>query len=499
MNMEKQNMNKLMNLTALSYSLKDLGRINVIMGKNGCGKSVLLRHFDLNIDKIVPKIASIKYISPERGGKLNVDPNVVSNLQHDSWLGNVLRRNRVDNFRQISATNFDNLERVILRKIEKDNKNGVISKFCFDEILTKLNKLLDNIKLIRTGSGGFVVQQKISDNLRDDVESLSSGECELVSLAIEILHFVHTIDEEKINVLLMDEPDVHLHPDLQYRLMNLLVESAKDKSSIVIIIATHSTAILGTLNEVPEAKVSFMKSGDKTLLFSLIDETLKDIIPIFGAHPLSNIFNQKSILLVEGEDEVRIWQQAVRSSKGKIEIWPCSVDGITRMEIYENKADEIIGSVYDNAQAYSLRDLDGKLNGELVDKSHVIRCRLNCYSSENLILSNEVLHSLGFDWEEMKSSLNDWLISNTENKMHLEMKKFITGGPDRKNHKVKSLRNIFMALLGSNKPWEVVVGLAISELNNQSNTEEGSLKDFLSDKLVKNLSLCADPCASSGT
>lgn len=214
-------------------------------------------------------------------------------------------------------------------------------------------------------------------------------------------------------------------------------------------------------------------------------------MPIFGAHPLSNIFNQNPILLVEGTDEERIWQQAVRSSKGKIKIWPCSTEGLAQMEKYENKTNEIISSIYDDAKAYSLRDRDGK-EGELEDKQYVIRCRLACYASENLILSNEVLNSLDCDWETLKLQINDWLQLYPNHKQFTEMKKFSDDGFDRKNTEVKNLRILFMAILESNKPWEVAVGQEIAKLTKESDTGEGSFRAFLSEKLVKNLKLCGE-------
>jgi len=58
-----------------------------------------------------------------------------------------------------------------------------------------------------------------------------------------------------------------------------------------------------------------MRPGDTDLQFAPIDDGLRKVLPVFGAHPLSNIFNQAPVLLLEGDDDERIWQQAVRSSQ----------------------------------------------------------------------------------------------------------------------------------------------------------------------------------------
>ena len=151
------------------------------------------------------------------------------------------------------------------------------------------------------------------------------------------------------NILFLDEPDVHLHPDLQVRLMHFLKELVSG-NNFKIIIATHSTAILGALESYTNTHLAFMTFDQKELDFKGISAVYKKVLPVFGAHPLSNVFNEAPILLVEGEDDERIWQQVVRSSDSKIKIYPCSVDSISSMNSFEQEAQKIIRTVYDNAK-----------------------------------------------------------------------------------------------------------------------------------------------------
>jgi predicted ATPase len=85
--------------------------------------------------------------------------------------------------------------------------------------------------------------------------------------------------------LLLDEPDVHLHPDLQSRLIKFLVRLAKD-FDFTVMIATHSTAILGALAGAEKSKVTFMQAREKELVFEEIGEILRRVLPVFGAHPV---------------------------------------------------------------------------------------------------------------------------------------------------------------------------------------------------------------------
>lgn len=65
-----------MDLTALGgYNLWNLDRQNIVLGKNGCGKSHLLKRLE---QALVGKadIGALRYISPERAGMLQYEPGV---------------------------------------------------------------------------------------------------------------------------------------------------------------------------------------------------------------------------------------------------------------------------------------------------------------------------------------------------------------------------------------------------------------------------------------
>ena len=94
-------------------------RFSILLGKNGSGKSSLLRQLDKD------KTFNTKYISPERGGSLKYDPGVENNmLQKEDYLPNDRRQNRTERFRQQSAAQFRNLEMLVLREIEKTQEKG---------------------------------------------------------------------------------------------------------------------------------------------------------------------------------------------------------------------------------------------------------------------------------------------------------------------------------------------------------------------------------------
>lgn len=467
------------------YTLKNLNKINIVLGKNGCGKSIMLRQVEQKVVRPDENVGKSRYITPERGGALTYDAGIEQNLSANvNWLSGMRRKNQSGNFRQQSVAQFKKLETLVLREIEKEKRTEF--GYTFDIYVDKINSLLDNIQIQRHDTT-FKIHHKSTGN-QLTAETISSGESELISLGIECLIFSKECIFDKENILFLDEPDVHLHPDLQVRLMHFLKELV-DEVNFRVLIATHSTAILGALESYENTHIAFMDFGQKEFVFEPITPIYRKIQSVFGAHPLSNVFNEVPILLVEGEDDERIWQQAVRSSNAAVRIYPCSTDGIDNMNDLERKAQQIIQTVYDEAKGYSLRDRDDG-TPEIEDLDVIIRMKLSCRSAENLLLTNEVLQALSINWEQLKEKINGWLENNSEHQNFIVMNSFKNGDFDRKNYDIKEIRNDLMGIIGSSKPWEVVIGQTIANLIWNSSTrfdQDGSIYSFLGEKLIKNI------------
>ncbi len=271
--------------------------------------------------------AKTKYISPERGGVLKYASNIEDSISSNpNWLDDSRRRNRFEQFREQSVTQFRNLELLILREIEKETEKRSDSGYTFDTILEQINNLLPVIKLIRADRG-FSVSNKNGQPISE--ENMSSGESELVALAIELLVFSRLSIENKI--LLLDEPDVHLHPDLQNKFINFIETIALEKN-FKIVIATHSTAIISSFKSRANMQIVPIQNKEQTDFQSFsYNNIIGSLLPIFGAHPLSSVFNQSPLILVEGDDDKRILEQVSRSSQAKVILSPCVVGTISAM------------------------------------------------------------------------------------------------------------------------------------------------------------------------
>ena len=467
------------------YNLRNIGNVNIIIGKNGCGKSTALKAIDTALDA---ESGLNKYISPERGGNLSHNPTLENSItvNHAGWLNEQIRKNQWSQFKEQSVIQYRKLENLTLKEIEKTTALRNDHTYTFDTVVDRVNTLLSNIEVRRTETDFEIFKKGTNDKVASN--NISSGESELISLAIECLYFEKKSIAGETNVLLIDEPDVHLHPDLQVkfsRFIKDLVSNGKFK----VIIATHSTAFLGALSDYSEARFDFMQNGQTDFNFKTIDETYSRILPIFGAHPLSNLFNESPILLVEGEDDVRIWQQAIRTSENRLKLYPCSVDTINNLNSYEDQVVSMLNAIYDDAKGYSLRDRDEDA-GEINDKLPVIRFRLSCRNAENFILSDEVLANLNTNWEEIHGRIEAWIASNESHPRYADVLAFREQGYQRKTYQLKYIRNILVGLSNSSKPWEIAVGQTLGKLKiGQLPIDYGENKcaNYLGEKITNHL------------
>ena len=411
-----------------------------------------------------------RYITPERGGILQYNANTDQSIsQSPTWIQDTRRKNRFEQFREQSATQFRNLEIMILREIEKDPVKRADQTYTFDTELNQINKVLPAIE-IRRIDRGFDIFSKSTGQKINNTE-ISSGESELIALAIEVLVFSRQTEGQQ-KALLLDEPDVHLHPDLQQRFIHFLEKIAED-TDFRVVIATHSTAIVSSFQNKADLQIVLLSINqtEEQKVFQY-DSKADALLPIFGAHPLSQHFNNSPTLLIEGHDDKRVFDQIVRSSNGKFIFSPCVVNGVGELTEWEQWLCDYLPSIYDDPIAYSLRDLDQSAQTQIDNLGVVIRARLNCRAIENILLCDEVLDKHGISSESFSSRIDSFIKAHADHQYTPDLQGLKESFVNRRTYDVKNIRNILVALLGSNKPWEVIVGQTIAERLEVSQRQE---------------------------
>jgi ABC-type branched-subunit amino acid transport system ATPase component len=477
---------KVNELKGQTAHLINLNNINIIMGRNGTGKSRFLRDIEETISRNKQSFY-VRYISPERAGSFKRDGNVLTNMSESpDWLRNTRAVNQASNFKAASAMLFREAETLYLRRLASTPEIRMDPTRSFGtDRLSKVNQLLTNITL-EMGIADFEFRS-LTDGQVVRPEQISSGESEAVALATEILYFFDTIDPTKFNVLLLDEPDVHLHPDLQARLGKLIIamleEFKNHAESIAVCLATHSSPLVCSLADSPYVSIGTKSFEVNTVDLKPTSAELRKVAPFFG-HPLSLSLSDDAALILEGEDDERIWQQAARTSQGRIRVFPVLAGSVDQQGALETFCGNLLRTLYDNPIAYSIRDGDGVTDPPLDHSPPVKRYRLQCYAIENALLTDPCLAVMDTTWEDFVAAAKKWVAEYPEHR-DVALVEELIGSDDRLRHKkIKTIRQLVCALVECKKPWEVVVGQAVGALTHADLSNSNMLVDFLGLELV---------------
>jgi hypothetical protein len=387
-------------LGAGNWTLSKLTDVTVLMGKNGAGKSLLLRQWrDLNPDQL-------HYVVPERTGDFNYDPN---SLQAE--FGGLGRKGS-------SAGNFtqEYRRRIIARVQTYFMKRGnarseSVAPANPKEIEDLLGLLVpDFLVQLRADTPPFAFTRLSNNEPVSDVNQLSSGEAQIITLSLDILTIaaIWEIEERAERIVLVDEPDPHVHPDLQARFADFLIRAA-DRFKLQFVVATHSTSLMSALGQfgADRASVIYLHRTQTDYVAQVFDDVTKQVASCLGGHVLMGALFGAPLWLVEGDDDYRIWSQVPRHNVVDVAVLPCNGEEI---KTYQRKLETILASLCDKRAlpiGYALLDKDKGLPKPQPDnpQDFVKFIQLNCHESENLYLTDVVLNDLGHTWDSAKKAL----------------------------------------------------------------------------------------------
>src|SRR3989344_3600697 len=90
-----------------------------------------------------------------------------------------------------------------------------------------------------------------------------------------------------MRILLLDEPDAHLHPDLQVRFADFIVNVC-DSFDLQVLVATHSASLMSAIGQFADVHASIVyfdrtKAEFKAQSFS---KAMKELSACLGGHAL---------------------------------------------------------------------------------------------------------------------------------------------------------------------------------------------------------------------
>lgn len=209
----------------------------------------------------------------------------------------------------------------------KGDSNSVLSNILYiaslmgDEwlkLIEQLNKIYDrkySIKINTEKLDNKYLLRTLLEYSENDVEEKTSVPLNSTGTGfLQILQILAYIFVYKPNILILDEPDSHLHPDLQKKLIDAVSELAEDRN-FQILIATHSTYILDAVEE----------SGGNVYEFGTIDENGGQLVQDYdkfrvlmdlGALDIYHRINNRDLdFIILTEDTASKWAGPYRPAK----------------------------------------------------------------------------------------------------------------------------------------------------------------------------------------
>lgn len=188
----------------------------------------------------------------------------------------------------------------------------------FDEVLKSIHEdlFVDDTKIKISANIEIENMLKANAKLRylmDDLELNESsnglGISNLIYILIEIYHFnyISKINNKPFNILFIEEPEAHLHPQMQLTLYNKLESVLKDDNKKNVILTTHSSHLISiskfnTINYFykDEKEQVYIKSLEK---FIDKNKTFETFLRKYFEINLSDLFFADKAILYEGASE----------------------------------------------------------------------------------------------------------------------------------------------------------------------------------------------------
>ena len=158
----------------------------------------------------------------------------------------------------------------------------------------------------------------IEDGVKIPLSEKGEGIKNLVILQM-YQRFKNSNHEEKPLFLIIDEPEMHMHPRYQYLLLDIL-NKILDHKGIHVLMASHSTLILNScIIDYEDKYETFIVKKDKgeSHIQSISINLLRQAYGILGER-FTSFFIKKGILLVEGKHDRKVLEKLLKNNRVQI-------------------------------------------------------------------------------------------------------------------------------------------------------------------------------------
>ncbi|WP_214797134.1 AAA family ATPase [Exiguobacterium sp. s5] len=230
-----------------------------------------------------------------------------------------------------------------------------------------------------------------------EVDILSCGTGLQSMMILSILQTYIKLKKDDNFILLIEEPEVYLHPSLQRKMINTLLKISEKNQTIL---TTHSPIIISKIDKGNIHCVNKVKG-----VTHLVDPTVNNIVDELGIQ-ISDILNKQAVVFVEGKDDYLLFTNlidkiAIEKGLGldftekNIDI--IQTDGFDKMSFYANA--QILHKDFVKAPYWIIADSDGEVVEDRTE-SFIKRGAINGIKLENeqlRILSEYAIESYFLD------------------------------------------------------------------------------------------------------
>lgn len=156
-----------------------------------------------------------------------------------------------------------------------DNNKEFSEEYKIIKLLMELD-LVSSPELLMIKNGGF------------SLENASSGEVHILYTFLSIMSSI-----EENSLILLDEPEISLHPNWQIKYIKLLKEIFSEYSSCHFIIATHSHFMVSDLKTENSSVIALRY--DKNKKNTIVEKIEEDTFALSAENVLYNIFQTRTV------------------------------------------------------------------------------------------------------------------------------------------------------------------------------------------------------------
>jgi hypothetical protein len=182
-------------------------------------------------------------------------------------------------------------------------------------LITNINERLKllNLKLsikptnIRTWSYEFRFRDIKNDRELGDINSLSAGQKSIIHLIFE----AYGRDDVNGGLIIIDEPEIHLHYQFQFEYLKILEKLAKEQG-VQYIIVTHSEGFISNKTIGHVKRFSLNEERNSVVCTPDIREDQRKLIEILNNTWAARVLFLDRVLLVEGQDDEYFFRVAIK-------------------------------------------------------------------------------------------------------------------------------------------------------------------------------------------